>query len=992
MRKLILLLSTVFFPYLLLAQAPPQIPLTGNIGVQGSVAVLGGLTVQMTADANMTLTPAQWSNKTLVITSAVSLSATRSVIAPLTKGQEFNVENTTTGGQSVIVIGATGTGVTIANGTSASVFSDGTNYIASAQLPTALALTSLKLGASSVLTGASGTGTKLASYSGSFTALDIPQFNAAGDLIDSGIPMSGIPFTNVSNVWHAVQGFGNGLGMLGLAPATTGNNFSSAPMTFAASICATAGCGTSNAVWQFQAVPRNSGVNSPVDVFMTALGNTNGGVVGFPAGTQVGASPICTTASGCGTGGLPVTTALLKGNNAGSAIAATVGVDYASASEPIGAAAQVTATAALPKVGTVLASQVVPFQGTVVPVFQTVASFDNLGAALGNPFCVASGGGLVACTQGTLASGYRRLPREANTSRVTRTDWQVIWDPTDTTGTVTLGIGLSTGLYNVTLSNTASGTMQAVFAGNGAGTTTTVAGVVGTSPLTLTVSVVTGNGGVTLSVLPQGAQIAQAAPDPWLTYQSVWQKMIQPRVTAAYFANSSATSKIMGWLHNSNGLDGDPNGVLLTRTVARNLAGFPNPFLTSTAILSNTSHENLIVIPERANPGIPLKAVMFFHGRTSYAPTDFTQVPGTSVPGETTDATAVALEAAGYAIVADQGGNGFTNLFADYWGNIRGTTYAKETLDSFTKNVFNAGKVYALGQSLGGDGSLNFIRQYPNVIAAAYEATPAIDLNDTSCPLGLNCAGGTLQASINNAYQVIYVSQVGGNIGNNPITDSGANWQILAEAGANPDVGGISWSKTTVATATTNNANVPVASGVGFAPGDYVYFENSRLMRRIVYGASGAPNTLVLDSPVTVLVGDVVRRITKQSNGAPDPNSVDFSWANPTFGWVAGTTYASGAIVFGPSNNEFNDEIAWNPQRNPESFGVTPIDIGIAGDGTCTGNDGFLANATMCAFADAVNAIYPSMVTETHYAGTNGSGHVSQAMVPANIIAFFAAH
>jgi hypothetical protein len=114
---------------LVFGQSPPQIPLTGNIGVQGSVAILGGTTVQMPSDANYTLTPAQWSNKTLIITSASSLTATRNIVAPLNKGQEFNVENSTTGGQSIVVIGATGTGVTISNGASAAVFSDGTNYI-----------------------------------------------------------------------------------------------------------------------------------------------------------------------------------------------------------------------------------------------------------------------------------------------------------------------------------------------------------------------------------------------------------------------------------------------------------------------------------------------------------------------------------------------------------------------------------------------------------------------------------------------------------------------------------------------------------------------------------------------------------------------------------------------------------------------------------------------------------------------------------------------
>lgn len=122
------------------AQAPPQIPLTGNIGIQGSVAILGGITVQMPSDANYTLTPAQWSNKTLKVTSAVSLSAPRNIVAPMNMGQEFNVENSTTGGQSITIIGASGAGALIQPGTTAPVFFDGTNYfINGTSYPTAIA-------------------------------------------------------------------------------------------------------------------------------------------------------------------------------------------------------------------------------------------------------------------------------------------------------------------------------------------------------------------------------------------------------------------------------------------------------------------------------------------------------------------------------------------------------------------------------------------------------------------------------------------------------------------------------------------------------------------------------------------------------------------------------------------------------------------------------------------------------------------------------------
>lgn len=105
-----------------------QIPLSGSIGVPGSVAVLGGLTVTLTTDANYTLTPVQWANKTLIIASSVSLTATRTITLPLNKGQEYNVINQTTGGQSLTFQGSSGSAVTVASGATAVIFSDGANY------------------------------------------------------------------------------------------------------------------------------------------------------------------------------------------------------------------------------------------------------------------------------------------------------------------------------------------------------------------------------------------------------------------------------------------------------------------------------------------------------------------------------------------------------------------------------------------------------------------------------------------------------------------------------------------------------------------------------------------------------------------------------------------------------------------------------------------------------------------------------------------------
>ena len=84
-----------------------------------------GIATQAMADANQTITQAQALCDTLVTSGA--LTATRNLVVPLLR-RKWTVRNTCTGG-SVQVIGASGTGVTIATATSAIVECDGTNVL-----------------------------------------------------------------------------------------------------------------------------------------------------------------------------------------------------------------------------------------------------------------------------------------------------------------------------------------------------------------------------------------------------------------------------------------------------------------------------------------------------------------------------------------------------------------------------------------------------------------------------------------------------------------------------------------------------------------------------------------------------------------------------------------------------------------------------------------------------------------------------------------------
>lgn len=110
------------------AQVPaPQLNLTGNIGCQGFPCVNSGTTT-LAFDANHTMTAVETSAFSLKVASSVSLTATRNLVYPA--GRFFvTVENATTGGQSLQVIGASGTGVTIPNGQTVSAWNDGTNFV-----------------------------------------------------------------------------------------------------------------------------------------------------------------------------------------------------------------------------------------------------------------------------------------------------------------------------------------------------------------------------------------------------------------------------------------------------------------------------------------------------------------------------------------------------------------------------------------------------------------------------------------------------------------------------------------------------------------------------------------------------------------------------------------------------------------------------------------------------------------------------------------------
>ena len=113
---------------------------TTNVNIADALpeAITGRATATFPSDANYTLpyidsnAPQVFRNLVLNVTSSGNLSATRDLIVPeISPGvsieKQYFVENNTSGGQSIRIKTASGTGVTIPNGRIANVYCDGTN-------------------------------------------------------------------------------------------------------------------------------------------------------------------------------------------------------------------------------------------------------------------------------------------------------------------------------------------------------------------------------------------------------------------------------------------------------------------------------------------------------------------------------------------------------------------------------------------------------------------------------------------------------------------------------------------------------------------------------------------------------------------------------------------------------------------------------------------------------------------------------------------------
>ncbi|HEY9016520.1 MAG TPA: hypothetical protein VIM84_15805 [Gemmatimonadales bacterium] len=111
--------------------------LTANVGkfsgaLQGSgtpFTLKGPVTVSMPSNANYTLTSTEYEQFYIRVNSAVTLTAQRDIVVPSAAGGSWCIRNTTTGGQAIQIIAASGTGIVIANNRQAEVYFGGANVL-----------------------------------------------------------------------------------------------------------------------------------------------------------------------------------------------------------------------------------------------------------------------------------------------------------------------------------------------------------------------------------------------------------------------------------------------------------------------------------------------------------------------------------------------------------------------------------------------------------------------------------------------------------------------------------------------------------------------------------------------------------------------------------------------------------------------------------------------------------------------------------------------
>jgi hypothetical protein len=595
--------------------------------------------------------------------------------------------------------------------------------------------------------------------------------------------------------------------------------------------------------------------------------------------------------------------------------------------------------------------------GLIIRAFTAANKFDNLGAALSaTPLAIhSSGSGLVSSTPGTDADGYVKLPREMSLDNRGRAGVPLTIDTTASGENITVALGNAANGAVVTISIGASGSVSATVLG------TTVTGTL-SGTVNMWVDFATGNQTLTPSVHLLGAPAALAVGNPWRTPIYGSSTGYLPNLAHIYLKTNATSSRIMGLLHNATSWDGDPQGLLLGRTMLINPAGIPG------------DHDSYIIVPDRADPSVALKSALFFHQKDGLLTANINAATGTA--GDAGE-TARQLLAAGYALLATNGGAAATYLTeTNWWGNPMGLNRSHEVYTALTEGIRNTGKLYLIGWSMGGVCALNYLRAFPGLVGAVYLSCPVVDLEET----GTNSVQGTtsLKSSLDTAYAAWYYSLIASNAAV-PATDDGTSWRQVSDPGGLPHPGYLAPAKTTATSASP--PNLTLASNVGYLPGDIFLKRAGKGVRLRSFNQG---NTTIVGISPSLATSDVT---SGEPVGILGTRGYDSAWVGRSNLVYAASTQGQYTFQKQYGANVVNNYRPHNPMRFADYYAALGVAIRIRTAGARSANDGILNNEPMYAFADAVNAKAAGLVVIT--AGTGG--HIAtDSMSATDTLSWFA--
>ena len=194
-----------------------------NLGTAIEEAIVGRATANFSADSDLTISLTN-SNSTQVarnyilnVTSGVTLTTTRNLIVP-SINKPYIIENNTTGGQSITVKTAAGTGVLVPNGRKLMVYANSTNvvaldYLASLILGAALPVASGGTGASTNSTALSNLGGMPiagGTFTGSYNEVGLTSIASATTVDLNTVNSNNVLITHASGT-TAISSFGTAL-------------------------------------------------------------------------------------------------------------------------------------------------------------------------------------------------------------------------------------------------------------------------------------------------------------------------------------------------------------------------------------------------------------------------------------------------------------------------------------------------------------------------------------------------------------------------------------------------------------------------------------------------------------------------------------------------------------------------------------------------------------------------------------------------------------